>query len=135
MERRFSRTQKLLVGLVAGAGFCAWAGAYIYDEFKPRYVSVSGTITAVDPAAGTASLRFVHPKSGKTMDLSGKIGPDCQILVGGVPGDISSLKPGAAASVEATVRGGAGVTATRIAVESPSSASRPASAPGSDGGA
>jgi len=115
---------KVLIGVIVGLVLVVWAAMYVLDEFKPHYVTVTGTLVEVDPDARTATLKFVHPKSGKPMTVKGQVPPDCQILIDGKPQPFDALKSGSEATVEATIRGGAGVTATKIVVGATPSAAQ-----------
>lgn len=132
MNEQLSKSQKIFIGIAALLGFCIWAGFYVYDEFKPRHRAVDGTLVALDAASRTATLSFIHPKSGESMTLKGTVAEDCEILIDGNPQSLGELRAGMQATVEATVRSGSAVTATRIAVRTArSSADESAAVPAS----
>ncbi|MCO6435613.1 MAG: hypothetical protein J5J06_00820 [Phycisphaerae bacterium] len=106
-----------LFGGIAAVGLLVWGGFYVYDEARPRVVSANATITAIDVPARTASVQFIHPRSGRKMTVSGDVAPDCEIMVAGKPAKLSDVPVGSIAKVTAIRHAEGGATATHIIVE------------------
>ena len=76
----------LVVVLILGGGA-------IY-AMAPRTVKVKGTLVSVDPAARTATLRYVEKKTGQTKEIVGRAAPDCQVTLDGRSVPLTDLRPG-----------------------------------------
>lgn len=99
------KTNKLL--LVAGVlvvvlGMGVWQAYRALPKPQVREIS-SATITAVDAAARTATIKFTHPKSGQEMELSGVALPDCRVYVNNQPAEMTDVRVGDQVAVRGTV--------------------------------
>jgi hypothetical protein len=66
--------------------------------------TINATIVSIDAVNRTASIAFVHPKTGQTLELKGSVPPECDIQINGKPAQMSDLKSGERAEVNGTIR-------------------------------
>ena len=65
--------------------------------------TISGTIMSLDAQARMASIEFVHPKTGRTLQIDGTVPPGCDIRIDDEPADMDDLRIGEQAEVEGTI--------------------------------
>lgn len=63
----------LVFGGVVAVALLIGGGFYVYRLLQPREGRVRGVITEVDAAQRTATLEFVHPRTGDTFELRGTV--------------------------------------------------------------
>jgi hypothetical protein len=84
----------VLVACVAVAGF------FIYrSKASTKRFHVHGAITWVDASKNSACIEFVHPDTGKRMEMTGAIDANCTITLDGKPATLAQLTPGDEAEV------------------------------------
>jgi hypothetical protein len=89
--------------------------------------TISGRITSIDTNSRTASLEFVHPKTGETLRLHGQVPLDCDIRIDDRPATLAELQPGERVEVEGIVHRDRTLSAIRVRVSrSAGSSSKPA---------
>lgn len=86
----------VLLLVVAGAG-----GWYYFSGPKFKMMEAEGTVTFMDYAKRSADLDMPDPKGGTPMSVSGEIGDDCQVTIGGKPGSINDIRVGDRVKVKA----------------------------------
>jgi hypothetical protein len=95
----------------------------------PRVRELAGvTITMLDVAKQTAEVEFVHPKSGRTIRLSGTMAPGCQIFIDGQPARLADVRVGDVATVHGTVYPDYSVQADLVRVTRAGPSTQPAPA-------
>lgn len=96
------------IGLVIGVVVLASALAgwqIVRPGGPPRERTLSGAvITQLDVAARTAEIEFIHPKTGDSVRLSGRVPPACEIQVNGLPATLAELRVGDMVDVGGTVQ-------------------------------
>lgn len=78
--------------------------------------TVIGTITHINLATRTATIEFIHPKSGRTLAIDGTAPPDCDIRIDGQPAQLTDLRIGEEVEVEGTIHGDMTITANWVRV-------------------
>lgn len=92
-----STRNRLIIGLV-GVFVIVGAGiSYVIRMQRPiQRDGIEGTIVKIDVAARTATLEIIHPKTGKPINITGEVAPDCVILRDGQQITMADLEPGEA---------------------------------------
>jgi hypothetical protein len=126
-----AKTRKTLLLIVLGVvvlGLVAWQAS---RALRPReYTLQNARLVKLDVAARTAEIEFVHPKSGRTQALNGRVPDDCPITINDQPATLEQLRPGDVAAVRGTVYSDRVVQAQWVKVtRSASQPARPATAP------
>ncbi|MCG3137507.1 MAG: 3',5'-cyclic adenosine monophosphate phosphodiesterase CpdA [Phycisphaerae bacterium] len=107
------RTKKLallaLVGITLGVG----VGLYYYWPIR----TVSGTLTDLKVETRQAWFEFPHPKSGKVIEISVTVPPDCPIELDGQLVQLSDLEIGDRATVRAMWLGKKDIRIRHVTVE------------------
>lgn len=81
------------VGVFAGLPFYkAWASTF----------ETEGTITALDPTSRRASFEYENPRTGKHIESTTTIPPECPITVNGKTATLEDLRVGEKATVKAS---------------------------------
>src|SRR5438034_5850483 len=70
------------------------AVAYWNQINKATLKEKDATIVSLDPAARTARIRIIHPKTGEAFELAGDVPSECEIFIDGRPAQMSELTPG-----------------------------------------
>jgi hypothetical protein len=83
---------------------------------RERDRTITATILAIDPQARTASIEFVHPKTGKTLELEGRVPEECDIQIDGRPAKLSDLRVGERAEVNGTIHANITLSANWVRV-------------------
>ncbi len=118
--------------LVAVIGLIA-IGALAYNQLNAgndgKVRRIRGEVLSIDAAARQAAIEFTHPRSGKKLQITGQVSPECSIRIGEQPATLADVRVGDTAIVEGTLARGR-VTATSVEVERavPASDTRPAPA-------
>lgn len=76
----------------------------VWQQFAgPVTQEGDGTITAIDAAAGEASMEITDPANGKTREYKGRISPACVITINGKPAKVEDLCVGDRVHVRVTI--------------------------------
>ncbi|MCB9852552.1 MAG: hypothetical protein H6819_05615 [Phycisphaerales bacterium] len=86
----------VLLLVIGGAG--AW---YFVGGAQYKMMEAEGTVTYMDYAKRSADLEMPDPKGGTPMSVSGEIGDDCVITVGGKAGSVNDIRVGDRVKVKA----------------------------------
>lgn len=130
LENNISRKVRVWITIGVVIALMIVGGIYGYRSMKPRPVAMIGTIVSVDRASRSGKFRFVHPKTGETLELAGTLAPDCALRRGSETITIADLQPGDRVDAKGMYYlWGGKVVATSLTVLPPEGAtSRPASA-------
>ncbi|MFO0838723.1 MAG: hypothetical protein U1D55_09355 [Phycisphaerae bacterium] len=113
-----------VVGLIV-VGVAAYVQVNRAAESKVR--RIRGTVVSVDPLARRATIEFVHPRSGKTIRVTGEAAPNCDVRIGERSASMDEVRVGDSVVVEGAMRAGV-VTATSVQIERASQAAETTSA-------
>lgn len=96
-------TSKLNKSMTIGGIVVVLIGLLVWQAIRmtrPRqYTLENATITRLDLATREGEIEFVHPKSGRTIPVTGQIPPDCPITIDGKPADLADVRVGDKVSV------------------------------------
>ncbi len=87
---------------------------------------IEGKITAVDVVTRTASIEFVHPKSGQVHEISSYVPPNCEIMIDGQPGEMADIQVGEMVRAEGAIGRDNEVSVKRVWVSRKGAATQPA---------
>ncbi len=89
-----------------------------YLRLMPRELvrTITGTILSIDATGRTASIAFVHPKTGQTHELTGRVPPECDIQINGQPAQMTDLKIGERIEVNGTLHSDNSISANWVHV-------------------
>jgi hypothetical protein len=111
------RRDRWLLFVVCAVALVIGGGVYWKRLSTPSQRKFDGTIVSIDAEHHAGVLRFVHPKSGETIELRGEMGPGCEIVVAGRPATIADLHAGDRVTAEGQYYRISGkVVATRLTV-------------------
>jgi hypothetical protein len=124
-NQKRTRAVVAIIGIVV---LVALGGGGVRRLLHTEVRTVSGTVTRIDPAARVASIQIVHPKTGQTITIDGRVPPDCDIQIDQQPAALHDLRVGDAVTVEGTVHWDRTVSANwvRVSRAAPGSAGAPA---------
>lgn len=96
--------RKMVVLVLVGIVVVVSLGIGVVRRMTDMQVrTISGTIMSIDVQARTASIEFVHPKTGRTLQIDGTVPPGCDISIDGRPASMEDLRVGEQAEVEGTI--------------------------------
>jgi hypothetical protein len=108
-----TRNRKGAIALV-----CLVILAALVVYFRERSVgvlrTVQATLTQIDLAQRTATVQFIHPRSGETISLKGMVSADCSVEVDGRPAALADLVIGDRAWVQGVISRNDTVSAVRV---------------------
>lgn len=108
---------RLIVGVVGIVVAVIGGALYVNNALQPTSGKITGTITELDLNQRTATLEFIHPKTGKRYELVGTVSPDCVITRDGEQIALDALAVGTTVSAEGLLyRASQQVVATRVEV-------------------
>ncbi|MFH1747115.1 MAG: hypothetical protein ABIG44_08735 [Planctomycetota bacterium] len=110
------RNKRLVISLAGALLLVAAICVVVLVITRARVHTITGTITALDVSSRTATLEFVHPKSGRTITLEGSVPLDCDIRIDDRPADLADLRVGEEASVGGAIHGDMSVTANWVRI-------------------
>ena len=120
---------KTIVAVGALVVVATLAVAVTYRLLREDVRTITGTITRIDLETRTASIEFVHRKTGRTLRIDGTVPPDCDIRIDGRPARLSDLKVGQHTTVQGTIHRDATISANWVrvtrAADSPPTACQP----------
>ncbi len=104
-QRRMCAGGAIVLGVVIASG------VWLYRVTRPREFELkSATISRLElqrqgeqVVAARGEITFVHPKSGKAMQITGTVPADCPIQIGAVPARLEDLCVGDRVAVRALV--------------------------------
>jgi hypothetical protein len=87
------KTRPVLAAAAVVILLAAWLG---YKINKRTHVvrEISGTVLSVDPDERTASIEFIHPRTGKAFQLTGHVPETCDITIDGKPATLRDIRVG-----------------------------------------
>ncbi len=112
-----AKNDKIRIGVgIIGVVLVLVIGSKMRSSDKPKEREIEGTITAVNVSLRTASVEFVHPKTGQTMTISSEIPPDCDIQIDGKPAQLEDVRVGESARVVGTMQKDKSVTVRAVRI-------------------
>ncbi len=119
-----ARTVVIIAVIVVVVAIAAWQAA---RALRPRNLRIeSARITKFDPVTRKGEIEFVHPKSGRTMTVSGSVAESCTITINGAPATIADVQVGDVATVEGVVFATRTVEAHSVSIERSQPEAQPA---------
>lgn len=117
----------VVVAIVLGVGVVRYVTA-------GQVHTIYGTITRIDVQTRKASIEYVHPKTGRTLQIDGTVPRDCDIQIDGEPASLSDLRVGEQAEVEGTIHRDMTISANwvRVTRSAGAAATAPATKPSAE---
>ncbi len=110
----------------AALGILAVVAAALYAQFRegrPRAREITGTVLEIAPQERTAKFEFVHPKTGRTLQLRGEVPSECEITIDAAPASLADVRMGEQATVTGLVYRTGRLVAQKVSIHRASSAS------------
>jgi len=117
--------RRLIIAIIGIAIVAVAAVALARRVFRERVQTVTATITQIDPQTRVATIEMVHPKNGRTLQITGTVPPVCEIRIDGRPAELADLRPGDRAEVEGTIHWDMHISANWVRVSRAASATAP----------
>lgn len=109
-----SAAMRKVVGMVGMVVVLIVAGYLYTRQSAPREVSRTCHIVSIDLDKRLVRVELELPKTGKTIEVDGEIGPDCKIIIDGQPAELAQLHPGDTVWAEAIMNSNREIIAKRL---------------------
>jgi len=121
-----SKTIRRIVLAAGAAVFVALLGlAVVHNLPRSQVRTIRGTITRIDVENRTATITYLHPRTGQNREIPGIVPEHCEISIDGESAELSELRVGEQAEVEGTLRPNMPITANWVRVtRAPTATSR-----------
>ncbi|MGD8453353.1 MAG: hypothetical protein PVJ57_16190 [Phycisphaerae bacterium] len=96
-SKRKTRVIIAVIGIVVIVAVTAMVARRM---LRSKKYTVTGTIVRVDLTTRTAAMAVVHPKTGQTLEIEGRVPPECPIWIDEEPADLEDLRVGETVQVE-----------------------------------